>query len=244
MAYRALKDGPPKEGIRSANALNSGPRRLCMRCCNLNFVELFFSDPRKRLVYLDDRTPALDHRAAYLGSLQDVRQRAATGCGLCTLMLDKRIFEVHGRSREEVVNALKSGLDTPPCRVYIAIRILDRTLAVLNNNWQEPYPLKLYGLLLFHDYQLTSLPSITSRSGVIAHYIELLDHPKAVKKAIPPKGDFRVFREWLHDCLNEHSTCNEKVDLPAVPRSKFVCPASPSSPDQTDALRRHLRESD
>jgi hypothetical protein len=229
---QSTEDGPPKESVRSASASNSGPRRLCMHCCNLNFVELFFGDPRKRVVYLDDGTPTLDHRAAYLGSLHDIRQRAATGCDLCTLMLDKRIFEVYGRSREEVVDALKSGLDTPPCQVYIAIRILGRTLAALNNNWRDPYPLKLYGLLLFHDYQPTSLPSITSRSRVIAHYIELLDHPRTMKKAIAPKGDFRVSREWLHDCLNKHSTCNRKIDLPTVPRSKFVRPASPSSSDQ------------
>jgi Heterokaryon incompatibility protein (HET) len=230
-SLQGTENGLP-ESVRSASALNSGLRRLCMHCCNLNFEELFFGDPRKRVVYLDDGTPTLDHTAAYLGSLQDVRQRAATGCDLCTLMLDKRIFEVYGCSREEVIDALESGLDTPPCRVYIAIRILGRTLTALDNDWGNPYPLKLYALLLFHDYQLTSLPSITSRSRVIPHYIELLDHPRTMKKAIAPKGDFRVFREWLHICLNEHSTCSRKIDIPAVPQSKFVRLASPSSPDQ------------
>jgi hypothetical protein len=222
---QATENGPQRE---SASDLNSSPHHLCMHCCNLDFWELFFGDPRKRVVYLDDGTPILDHRAAYLGSLQDIRQRAASGCALCTIMLDERIFEVYGGSREEVVDALKSDLHTPPCRVYIAIRILDRTLAALNNNRSGPYPLKLYGLLLFHDYQLTSLPSITSRSRVIAHYVELLDHPRTMKKAIAPKGDFRVFREWFHDCLNNHSTCNSKTDILAVPRSRFVRPASPS----------------
>jgi hypothetical protein len=218
------EDGPHQESIRRVGVLNSGPRHRCMPCSKVNFVELFFGDPRKRVVHLDGGTPTLDHRAAYLGSLHDIRQRAAAGCDLCTLMLDERIFEVYGCSREAVVEALKSGLDTPPCRVYIAVRILARTLAALNNNWREPYPLKLYGLLLFHGYQPTSLPSITSRSRVIAHYIELLDHPRTMKKAIAPKGDFRVFREWLQDCLNKHSTCNRKIDLPAVSRNKFVRP--------------------
>jgi hypothetical protein len=231
------------------------PGRLCTRCESLDFSKMFFGDPRKKVVYPDKEEIIFDHMADYLGSLQEIRQRATRGCNLCALVIDERIFEVYGTGRQEVIDALKSGLDTSPCRVYIAIRLSEKVIARIKEtwsglvskapNWPSVYPLKLYTLFLFHDYPLSSLPPFTTRPPDRDYYIELLNHPgtdSIVKNPITPKNDLKMFRHWLDDCVNQHSLCNRKVDVPAVFHSTHVCVSITPFQTHTDTLIRYSRK--
>lgn len=248
-------DSQAEEAVPKTESASGRPRRLCTRCDSLDFTKMFFGDPRKKVVYPDKEEIIFDHTAGYLGSLQEIRHEAATGCSLCALMLDERIFEVYGTARQEVIDALKSGLDTSPCRVYIAIRLIEKVIGRIKETWSglgpkprdwpSAYPLKLYTLFLFYDYQLQSLPHLTTRPPDRGFYIELLNHPgtdSIVKSPITPKNDLKMFRRWLDDCVNQHNLCNRKVDVPTVPHSTHVCISVTPFQIYTDTLSRHSRE--
>lgn len=186
---------------------------LCEHCQRLDFNDIFFGDPRKRITYSLGK-PVLDQTAACLGSMLDVSQRASEGCSLCALSFDERISEVRGGVWDEVAEDLDSGSAANRWRAYLAVQIDRDVLLRLGNGDMSVYPLKVYVLIVSNGLSMSSVGFPTKsgrRLGSDALWIEVVDHSSTCSKAIGTSSDFQTLRNWFQDCLDSHPNCRKEL---------------------------------